>query len=72
MANVKGLQANGIHGFHIHENGDMTNGCTSMGGHYNPDNHDHAGPNDVKRHVGDLGNLRANDKGEVDALFEDP
>lgn len=27
----------GEHGFHIHEKGDLSNGCLSTGGHYNPD-----------------------------------
>lgn len=27
----------GPHGFHIHEKGDLSNGCLSNGGHYNPD-----------------------------------
>lgn len=27
----------GEHGFHIHEKGDLSNGCASTGGHYNPD-----------------------------------
>ena len=33
---ITGLEP-GLHGFHIHEFGDMSDGCKSMGGHYNPD-----------------------------------
>jgi Cu-Zn family superoxide dismutase len=51
----------GKHGFHIHEFGDMSDGCKSMGGHYNPDGVDHGDIN--KGHVGDLGNIEANEDG---------
>ena len=53
---IQGLP-DGLHGFHIHEWGDLTNGCTSAGAHYNPDNSNHGGLTTPVRHVGDLGNL---------------
>lgn len=56
---IKGLEP-GEHGFHIHEFGDTTNGCISMGGHYNPFNKTHGSPDSKDRHVGDLGNIVSN------------
>ena len=60
---IEGLKP-GEHGFHIHEFGDMTDGCASMGGHYNPDGVDHG--NLESGHVGDLGNVTADDSGVAD------
>jgi Cu-Zn family superoxide dismutase len=60
---VRGLTP-GEHGFHIHEFGDisaMDGG--SAGGHFNPTNQPHGGREDAQRHVGDLGNIKANDQG---------
>ncbi|KAK9513076.1 hypothetical protein O3M35_001348 [Rhynocoris fuscipes] len=60
--NVTGLSP-GAHGFHIHEFGDTSMGCKSMGAHYNPGLMNHGGPADPFRHVGDLGNLNAGEDG---------
>lgn len=55
----------GLHGLHIYETGDISEGCTSIGDHYNPRGSPHGGrddsPND--RHAGDLGNIRADETG---------
>jgi len=63
---IEGLAPNTEHGFHVHESGDIRNTaspCVSTGGHFNPAKHDHAAPQDALRHVGDLGNIKADDTG---------
>ena len=35
---LSGLTANMMHGFHDHQNGDLSDSCRGAGGHYNPFN----------------------------------
>lgn len=49
----------GVRAFHIHTFPNITGGCLSTGGHYNPTNSTHGGPKDETKHVGDFGNLQA-------------
>ncbi len=72
MATVKNL-APGLHGFHIHEYGDCSAvDAVSAGGHFNPLNKPHGAPNSAERHVGDLGNIEANQSGLATVDFVDP
>ncbi|GET21020.1 superoxide dismutase [Cu-Zn] [Prolixibacter denitrificans] len=59
VADLEGL-APGKHGFHVHQYGDISAADgTSTGGHFNPENVNHGGPDADVRHVGDLGNIVA-------------
>lgn len=51
---VEGLEE-GKHGFHIHEG----TSCSDRGGHFNPEGYNHGSPNESVHHLGDLGNLVA-------------
>ena len=61
----------GLHGFHIHSRGDLTEGCSSLCAHFNPTNSVHGGRNSKERHLGDLGNVEANSSGNVDMTIYD-
>ena len=70
---VSGLAPHSKHGFHVHALGDLTKGCMSAGGHWNPGGAAHGGPADAPdaRHAGDLGNVVADASGNVDVEIED-
>jgi Cu-Zn family superoxide dismutase len=53
------------------EFGDLSKGCNSTGSHYNPFNKTHGAPKDRNRHVGDLGNIKADKNGVAKLNFHD-
>lgn len=56
----------GVHGIHIHENGDCSAAdASSAGAHYNPMSTPHGAPSDPMRHAGDFGNVTADASGAI-------
>jgi len=61
LTDLTGAVSNSLHGFHIHQRGDLGNSCKNAGGHFNPGSDTHGSPMDPTRHTGDLGNIKAVD-----------
>jgi Cu-Zn family superoxide dismutase len=70
-AEISGLTP-GEHGFHIHEFGVWSEDGMASGPHFDPTKSPHAAPTSPKRHIGDLGNVRANASGNVNYEVDDP
>jgi len=67
---ITGLQP-GDHGFHVHMEGNLGDGCVAAGSHFNPFNQPHGSGSSSKRHVGDLGNISTNISGESNVIVFD-
>lgn len=62
-AHFEGVEE-GMHGLHVHDVGDCSaDDFTSAGGHFNPMDVPHGGPDDAERHAGDLGNIECHGDG---------
>jgi len=52
---LRGFASNQMHAIHVHEYGDVSGGCMSAGGHYNPHNTKHGSYlMQGERHAGDM------------------
>jgi len=69
---IDGLAPGSDHALAIHESGDLSGGCATTGAHFNPGGRGrHGSPDDEERHVGDLGNVRADASGRASFKFVD-
>lgn len=72
---LSGLIPNKEMACHIHEYGDESQGCQSLGGHWNPHNNEHGSMFiDIHNsHAGDLtNNIQSDSSGQVHFSYKDP
>lgn len=66
-----GNDPNALRGFHVHEWGDLTNGCVTAGPHFNPFKKTHGSLTSEVRHVGDMGNVQTDANGVAKGTLTD-
>ncbi len=76
LVNIKleGMEPNKLHAIHIHQYGDLSRGCMSSGGHWNPTFKKHGSHHfpHRERHLGDLiNNIKPDKSGKVNIQFVD-
>ncbi|KAI8907352.1 putative Cu, Zn, superoxide dismutase [Gorgonomyces haynaldii] len=69
---IAGLSPLSVHGWHIHQLGEIFPDCGAAGGHFNPFNNTHGDRLATTRHVGDLGNFISDEQGTAVIEFTDP
>ena len=62
---IEGLKPNQKFGFHVHEFGNCENKGVMAGAHLNPYHKKHGDLKSEEKHLGDLGNLRSDEKGKA-------
>lgn len=75
LFNLENLPANKVLACHIHEYGDLMEGCKTLGGHWNPLNRQHGSIFiDInKSHAGDLiNNISTDENGKFQFKYSDP
>ncbi|XP_049866834.1 superoxide dismutase [Cu-Zn]-like isoform X1 [Pectinophora gossypiella] len=68
--NITGLTP-GLHGLHVHQTGAIKDTCKDIGPHFIAYYGRHGGPRDHIRHVGDLGNIKAEEGATLNVKIVD-